>query len=633
MRVSELLGKGPRASIAVVGEIRLDLSFPLSADSDHGPASCLPAHRALSCAQALGGAAGVAVLCKRLTGGRVDLYGAVGRDVFGDGMLSLLNREGVGTQGVSRLPEGGQTRVRQRFTRAGSECFRCDAGAFGSIDDPQADSLLAGLASGLSGYGCVVVSLQAAAGAPGGRFVRRLNELVRRPDGPVWIVQGAAFADACPPSVRVLTAAEARQLSAARAEETGTEEADADICAALSRRWKTTVVLDRWPDGALAFDGRQAFTERGLHIVRDENAGEAPGAFVAGLSLALHFDVPLPEALSLANLAAAAAVRGPGGALAGDVLSLAENPDYRCRPELAKDARLAVYHSGTEIEVISRDCLGDRQRKSPRCAVFDLDGTLSTLREGWDAMMERMMVEAVAGKAFRTLSAEALERIREKARQVIERTAGIQTLTQMEELASLVARFGHVDPQAIKTARQYKEEYAAEIRAMAKKRTDLYRSGLLSQEDVTVKGAVPFLKRLRGMGVTLFLASGADQEDMQAEVDTFGYGLLFNGGIFGSTGDAGRDPKRLVMRAASETAARSCPDGPLPGDCVVFGDGPVELREGKRMGFLAVGLLSDERRRFGLNLDKRERLVLAGADLLIPDYSWAPALAALLGWE
>jgi hypothetical protein len=50
-------------------------------------------------------------------------------------------------------------------------------------------------------------------------------------------------------------------------------------------------------------------------------------------------------------------------------------------------------------------------------------------------------------------------------------------------------------------------------------------------------------------------------------------------------------------------------------------------------GSTAVGLVSDERQRYGLNPAKRNRLVLAGADLLIPDFSWGEKLLQHLGWK
>jgi hypothetical protein len=52
-----------------------------------------------------------------------------------------------------------------------------------------------------------------------------------------------------------------------------------------------------------------------------------------------------------------------------------------------------------------------------------------------------------------------------------------------------------------------------------------------------------------------------------------------------------------------------------------FGDGPVEMREARKRGGIAIGLASNELRRFGLNESKRARLVRAGADIIVPDFS------------
>ena len=65
-------------------------------------------------------------------------------------------------------------------------------------------------------------------------------------------------------------------------------------------------------------------------------------------------------------------------------------------------------------------------------------------------------------------------------------------------------------------------------------------------------------------------------------------------------------------------------------ELVCFGDGPVELREGKKRGGWAVGIASDEIRRYGLNLAKRERLISAGADMIIPDFSQLASLTKCL---
>jgi hypothetical protein len=57
----------------------------------------------------------------------------------------------------------------------------------------------------------------------------------------------------------------------------------------------------------------------------------------------------------------------------------------------------------------------------------------------------------------------------------------------------------------------------------------------------------------------------------------------------------------------------------------------VEIRETRKRGGFAVGVAGDEVRRFGWNPAKRARLIRAGADLLIPDFSQMEKLLELLG--
>jgi hypothetical protein len=56
-------------------------------------------------------------------------------------------------------------------------------------------------------------------------------------------------------------------------------------------------------------------------------------------------------------------------------------------------------------------------------------------------------------------------------------------------------------------------------------------------------------------------------------------------------------------------------------ELAVFGDGPVELRECIKRESVAVGIASDEIRRHGINLEKRARLIKAGAHIVVPDFS------------
>ena len=70
-------------------------------------------------------------------------------------------------------------------------------------------------------------------------------------------------------------------------------------------------------------------------------------------------------------------------------------------------------------------------------------------------------------------------------------------------------------------------------------------------------------------------------------------------------------------------------DGGLLG----FGDGYVEIEEIKRVGGIAIGVASDEKHRTGINDWKRDRLIRAGADVIIPDYRERETLLGYLAGE
>jgi phosphoglycolate phosphatase-like HAD superfamily hydrolase len=126
---------------------------------------------------------------------------------------------------------------------------------------------------------------------------------------------------------------------------------------------------------------------------------------------------------------------------------------------------------------------------------------------------------------------------------------------------------------------------------------------------------VPFLRALQHAGVRLYLASGTDENDVKREAERLGYADVFDGGIYGSIGEVTKDAKKVVIERIMNEV-----NGAFD-QLITFGDGPVEMRETKRHGAVAIGVASDELRRFGMNLDKRRRLIRAGADALVPDFS------------
>jgi len=91
------------------------------------------------------------------------------------------------------------------------------------------------------------------------------------------------------------------------------------------------------------------------------------------------------------------------------------------------------------------------------------------------------------------------------------------------------------------------------------------------------------------------------------------------------SGDITKEAKKIVLDRILGTIGETAFS-----DVVTFGDGPVEIRETHKRGGITVGIASHEMKRFGLNLSKRTRLIKAGADIIIPDFSQYPQLLKLL---
>src|SRR5690606_21931111 len=115
------------------------------------------------------------------------------------------------------------------------------------------------------------------------------------------------------------------------------------------------------------------------------------------------------------------------------------------------------------------------------------------------------------------------------------------------------------------------------------------------------------------------------EADVVAEAHALGYAGLFEGRIYGAVGDINVEAKQVVLTRLIKEQGLAGPE------LVTFGDGPVEIRLTHRAGGIAVGVASDEIRRFGLNPVKRSRLIRAGADLIVPDYGELRQLLEILG--
>ncbi len=240
-----------------------------------------------------------------------------------------------------------------------------------------------------------------------------------------------------------------------------------------------------------------------------------------------------------------------------------------------------------------------------RAALFDFDGTLSLVREGW----QNIMVPYFRDVLLETMDdAEEAERI---VRDFVDRITGKQTIYQCIQLAKEVEERGGtpLDPLA------YKKEYLRRLQERIQSRVDALAAGTASPDDFVVPGARRFLTLLREAGCKLYLASGTDEFYVKQEAELLELTDFFDGGIYGAQDDYKTFSKALVISRLIEINRL---DG---AELAGFGDGYVEIENVREVGGYAVGVATNEARPGGgVDAWKRGRLLEAGADVIAPDF-------------
>lgn len=625
--IEDLLARLPDLHIGIIGDFCLDAYFIVDMSaSETSVETGLDTQPVAEQRYSLGGAGNVAANLKAMGVGTVRSFGVTGDDPFGRQMRRIMHDTGIVDSELLEQKVDWDTHVFTKILIGGKEQPRLDFGNFNRLQSETADRLLSDLKRWLPQLDILIVNQQVFRGIHGDGFRQRLIALLAKHRDVLSIVDSRSYSDEFTPCLRKINDREASALCGiqrAIEQEIPLEDAR-EYGASLYNRWNKPLFLTRGDRGCLICDPDGCHEVPGLLLLSRTDTVGAGDSFLAGTAAALAAGFSPREAAEFANLVAGVTVQKlliTGTASPEEILSLAAEANYRYHPELAALPLKARFYRDSQIEVVNEPPGGRRITQ----AIFDNDGTISTLRQGWEEVMEPVMIRSILGDRWREIDETGYHRVRERVRDYIERTTGIQTLVQMLGLVEMVREFGYVPAKQILDEHRYKEIYNRELLLRIDKRIDKIRSGELGIEDFTLKRAVDFLQALHERGVGLYLASGTDQDDVAREAEILGYAGLFEGRIYGAIGDIKHEPKRKVLE--SILADIDLGEGE---QVVTFGDGPVEIQETRKRNGLAVGVASDEIRRYGLNPVKRSRLVQAGADLIVPDFSQTEKLLEFL---
>lgn len=254
-----------------------------------------------------------------------------------------------------------------------------------------------------------------------------------------------------------------------------------------------------------------------------------------------------------------------------------------------------------------------------RVGLFDFDGTLSLIREGWQDIMKLYFYEEL--KKTPLGSGEDDSGIMKCIDTFVDMNTGKQPEYQCRPLLDEI-RKRNGKPEEVQF---YLDEYRRRLKEHVYERINGLKKGTVNVQDYLVPGCIEFLKMLVAEGIKLYLASGTDEESVRYEAALLGIDVFFSDNIYGP-GNARKDfSKKMVV----EKIIR---DNRLVGNELIgVGDGFVETEDVKVAGGLAIGVASDEKKRRGnIDIQKRERLIRAGADIIIPDFAELARLKKLI---
>lgn len=268
--------------------------------------------------------------------------------------------------------------------------------------------------------------------------------------------------------------------------------------------------------------------------------------------------------------------------------------------------------TGTQIEIRGDAAVLGKARS----ALFDFDGTVSLIRSGWQDVMVPMMVETLQ-EADGAETPDALERL---TREFVDKLTGKQTIFQMMRLAEEVKKRGGKPLEPL----EYKRRYNDLLMERIGKRREALKDGTARPEELTMPRVAELLERLRERGVSLYLASGTDYEYVCEEAELLDVADYFDGGIYAAQ-------ERVEDFSKAQVIQQMLREHELNGpELLSFGDGYVEILNAKEVGGLAVGVASDEVGKVNVNEWKRNRLIQAGADLIVPGYAEMERMLAYL---
>ena len=247
-----------------------------------------------------------------------------------------------------------------------------------------------------------------------------------------------------------------------------------------------------------------------------------------------------------------------------------------------------------------------------KCVVLDYDGTLTTLRRGWDVILNQYAQSTINPNSCNPVSG-----LEGSIRHLCEHAGGTTPRQLMTRLVALIEEYKLVPKNRIKTI----DEYALKYTHIFQKAIDLRLTNFDEEsEQYVIQGVRPLLQFLNKQSTVNYVVTGSNAHAVSKELNKLSMKQFFTQ-IYGATLETTGNLKENAIKEIMTRHALK------KSEILVIGDGSTEIRAAKTLGLPSIGIASDEHKG-GLCPNKRRSLLALGAHVIIADYSSFPDL-----WE
>jgi len=427
-RINEILTRIKNVKIAVYGDFCVDAYWLFDAcGSEVSVETGLQARAIGKHYYSLGGASNVVANIAALEPEAIQVIGVVGDDIFGRELTRQLHGLGVDTTYLVIQKENFDTVTFGKPYLEDKEQPRIDFGFFNKRTEATDRALLDGIAGALQNTDALIVNQQVPGSIPNESFIDQANVLFKQFADKIVLLDSRHYGHKFKNIYR-----KTNDLEAAHLNKVDVKLSDvltlADVkkyARNLYQQFSKPVFLTRGPRGIITVDSDGVHEVPGIQLLKKLDIVGAGDTVTSALALCLGAAIQPAEAAEFANFAAAVTVQKlfqTGTAAGPEILEVGGDADYIYQPELASDRRRACYFRDSEIELCCESIPFGRIKH----AVFDNDGTISTLRQGWEQIMAPVMVKAILGDKYQTADETLYYKVRNRVADYIDKSTGIR---------------------------------------------------------------------------------------------------------------------------------------------------------------------------------------------------------------